>query len=232
MRPSNRKPMRDIGATTGRPPSGGLAPQMIIYKVVCLETNKIYIGKTIKTLNVRKLNHLHLAKTGKGGVFHRAIRKYGEDAFIWEVLDTVMFSDLLLDLEKFYIAKYNCMVPNGYNMTTGGDGASGYKRPGKMSKDVREKISKSRTGQKNSLAAREKMSKNHRGHPLSEETKRKISLAKMGNNYNVGKHHSEETKKKMSLVQKGIKKSNYKNKKVVDLNKIVGQAEHMASLEN
>lgn len=102
--------------------------KLIIYKVTNLVNNKIYIGKTILGLNRRMRAHYHEAeKRSYKMVFHDALRKYGKDNFVWEILDTVMLSDLLLDLEKFYIAKYNSKIPNGYNMTDGGDGMSGYK---------------------------------------------------------------------------------------------------------
>jgi len=44
---------------------------------------------------------------------------------------------------------------------------------------------------------------------VSEETKRKISEANKGNNYNLGKTHSEERKRKQSEAQKGEKGSFY-----------------------
>ena len=57
-------------------------------------------------------------------------------------------------------------------------------------KDVAEAISKAKKGKK-----------------LSEETKKKLSEAKKGNKYFLGKHHSEEAKKKISTTMKGKPKS-------------------------
>ena len=207
---------------------------MIIYRATCLATNKIYIGKTIQSLRRRKLTHLADAKRKRyNSVFHAAIRKYGEDAFVWEVLDRVMFSDLLLDLEKFYIAKYNCKTPNGYNMTDGGDGVSGnIKSPetieklkvlfagkgnpfyGKHHTDkTKELLSKIRTGKK-----RPPFTERHRnnirlsliGKKKSLEAIEKNRAAKLGvfdGNKNPfwGKKHSPETINKIRIAKLGKK---------------------------
>ena len=162
---------------------------MIIYKVTNLTNNKVYIGKTIKSLTHRKNNHLSDARRGGKSLFHRAIRKYGAENFCWEVMDKVMFSDLLLELEKFYISKYNSKAPNGYNLTDGGDGNCGWHPSGE---------------------SRRKMSDAHLGkrQPLSEETKRKIGEA---NKLSLlGKHPSEETKRKMSESRTGKKHSHHR----------------------
>lgn len=195
---------------------------MIVYKVTCLENNKIYIGKTVKTLNERKTQHFSTAKANRGCMlFHKAIRKYGRDNFVWEILDKVMFSDLLLDLEKFYIKKYNCKSPNGYNLTDGGSGTVGWvvsdETKKKMSEarmgykcleETKKKLSEINTGKKLSEETRKKMSR-----PMNEETKRKISKALIGikrseetlrklSKVNKGKHRSEETRNKMSAARK------------------------------
>ena len=185
---------------------------MIIYKVTNLITNKVYIGKTIYKLKKRKRQHLCAAKSNSGNMlFHKAIRKYGEENFCWEVLDTVMFSDLLLDLEKFYIIKYNCKQPNGYNLTDGGGGVVGFT----VSDETRKKMSEARMGHKMSDETKRKLSKANMGKRLSEETKKKmsrpmsedqkkkISKAHRGlhvgeKNINYGKHLSKEHKRKIS----------------------------------
>ncbi len=140
---------------------------MIIYKVTNLINNKIYIGKTVNTLEYRKKQHLSDAKYKRHKMLlHRAIMKYGSENFVWEALDTVMFSDLLLDLEKFYIKKYNCKHPNGYNLTDGGEGICGHK----FSEESRKKMSLAQKGIKSHMF----------GKPMNQDTKNKISISKMG----------------------------------------------------
>lgn len=59
--------------------------------------------------------NLLLANIIQDKLLHRAIRKYG-------------FKDLkdtLNNLEKYYIVQYNCKVPNGYNVSDGGEGNLG-----------------------------------------------------------------------------------------------------------
>lgn len=150
----------------------------IIYKATNLINGKAYVGKTIETLSYRKEKHISDAYTKRFNmIFHRAILKHGERNFKWETLDRVMFPDLLLDLEKFYIAKHNCKMPHGYNMTDGGEGLCGHKH---------------------SILTRDKMSRSAKNKPpMKESTKEKIRLA------NIGKHHSEITKKQMSISRMG-----------------------------
>ncbi len=195
---------------------------MIIYKVTCLENNKVYIGKTIRTLNLRKQQHLNDAKHNKYcSLLHRAINMYGIDNFCWEVLDTVMFSDLLLDLEKFYIAKYNCMFPNGYNLTAGGEGTIGYIH----SMETKKRMSNARIGKQHTMEHNIKIGLAGIGRNHSEETKKKISEANKGipKSYehkiklsmaNMGKHLSAETIEKLRIASTGKKHSEKTKKKL------------------
>jgi len=96
---------------------------MFIYKVTNLTNNKIYIGKTIHTLETRKLQHIRESKkpTFK---FHRALKKYGIDNFSWEVIFECNNEDDLNNKEVEFIQIFDS-YNNGYNMTLGGDGVSG-----------------------------------------------------------------------------------------------------------
>lgn len=67
----------------------------MIYKVTCKITGKIYIGQTTQSLAQRKREHTSRSKKGSNTYFHNAIRKYGKDSFIWEVLD-----DKILDFDS------------------------------------------------------------------------------------------------------------------------------------
>lgn len=98
----------------------------IIYKATNKINNKIYIGQTTNSLTRRKTNHYAAARTKKDTLFfHKAIRKYGEDNFIWEVLKQADTREELNELECFYIKQYNSNNSEyGYNMTAGGDSHS------------------------------------------------------------------------------------------------------------
>ncbi|WP_299430529.1 NUMOD1 domain-containing DNA-binding protein [uncultured Maribacter sp.] len=92
----------------------------IIYKAVNNLNNKSYIGATTKGINQRKWDHTERAQRGEENKFHNAIRTYGEDAFIWEQLDTANSINELAQKEKEYIIKYNAKE-EGYNGSCGGD---------------------------------------------------------------------------------------------------------------
>ena len=62
-------------------------------------------------------------------VFHAAIRKYGEDAFDWTVMEEgIKTHDELNEAEKYWIREKNSLIPNGYNMTIGGNGNSYHRK--------------------------------------------------------------------------------------------------------
>ena len=102
-----------------------------------------------------------------------------------------------------------------YNMTDGGEGASGNIH----SEETKRKISegnknpseetRKKIGEANknpSEETRRKISEAHKGKTLSEETRKKIGEAKKGeNNPNYGKTLSEEHKIKLSEAKKGTK---------------------------
>ena len=111
-----------------------------IYKFINKINEKLYIGQS-KNLNCRKKQHLKNAFNPNNRdydcLFHRAIRKYGIDNFIFEVLEECDISDLN-NREKYYIKECNSMMPFGYNMTIGGYSAIGTK----LSLDDVENITK------------------------------------------------------------------------------------------
>ena len=90
---------------------------------------RYYVGQTIRTMEQRA------GKDGRGygwddpncnNKFARSIRKWGWDAFEGRILEEVYEEDLN-ELEKFYIEQFDS-YKNGYNLTLGGDGNSGYIR--------------------------------------------------------------------------------------------------------
>ena len=96
----------------GKNPSG-------IYKVTNIKTNEIYIGRSVKIAD-RFQNHVKSA-FGLEGVaesqFQRALRKYGVDNFIWELLEECS-KENLNEREKYYIIFYGTKE-YGYNQREG-----------------------------------------------------------------------------------------------------------------
>lgn len=59
-------------------------------------------------------------------IFHKAMKKYGIENFDWEILYQSMERDhTLKTMEPYFIQEQNSFIPNGYNMTRGGDGVFG-----------------------------------------------------------------------------------------------------------
>jgi group I intron endonuclease len=115
---------------------------MLIYKVTNQINQKSYVGKTELSLSRRKSNHLSDAKRGCEFAFHRALRKYGEEIFAWEVIEKDIEKSLLDDKERHYIALYESFGPKGYNMSEGGEGQTGWV----PSDETRAKWSEQRKG--------------------------------------------------------------------------------------
>lgn len=93
----------------------------IIYKVTNQENNKVYIGQTIQSLQERKNKHYYKARQEKDYNTHfiNALRKYPEESFTWEIIDTANSQDELDNKEKEWIKYYNS-VEKGYNTKDGG----------------------------------------------------------------------------------------------------------------
>lgn len=93
-----------------------------IYKITNLVNGKIYVGKTIYTIERRFKEHLSDSKRGKyeNRPLYKAINKYGKDNFIIEAIEKCE-DDKASEREIYWIEKLNS-YHNGYNATLGGDG--------------------------------------------------------------------------------------------------------------
>lgn len=100
-----------------------------IYLVSNNINNKKYIGQTKRTVEERWSDHLSKLQSDVN-YFHNAILKHGKEHFYIETIDIVTAKDpdtlneILNKGEIYYIAKYNTVHPNGYNLTNGGGNTS------------------------------------------------------------------------------------------------------------
>ena len=153
---------------------------MFIYKTINIINNKIYIGKYQGT----KKNYL-----GSGIVLKKAIKKYGRDNFIREVVeDDINDGEFLKEREKFWIDFYDARNPEiGYNLTGGGDGNDS-PRTDKFKKNLSIKNKGKGNpfyGKKHSKEIIEKLREissnggpgDHTGIKRSKETKYKMSIS-------------------------------------------------------
>lgn len=94
---------------------------MYIYKFTHKDTGRVYIGQTIQEANRRRLEHLSNSRyTGTTHKFHNALRKYGEDSFLFEVIATATSLDELNTLEEQFIKEYDS-INSGFNIRNGGN---------------------------------------------------------------------------------------------------------------
>lgn len=93
-----------------------------IYKITNLINNKVYIGQTKYTAELRLQGHLRdMTRPEKSEYpLYRAFRKYGLQNFRLDILEDCP-NDSLDEREIHYIKFYNTYY-NGYNQTLGGQG--------------------------------------------------------------------------------------------------------------
>lgn len=170
---------------------------MIIYKILNTFNDKCYIGQTIRPKK-RFKQHLNEIK----GKYHKnkhlqnAWHKYGEEFFVFEILEENVGSREELNyLESYYIKHFNS-VENGYNKTFGGDCA-------KISESSRKLMSESAIKKfKNGFQCYRK------GIKVSEEEK--IELTKRIRNFYANNDHPMKGKKlSKDIVEKISGKNHY-----------------------
>lgn len=85
-----------------------------IYKITNLINNKIYIGQSV---NIERRWQEHIYQN-RNSAIHQAIKKYGIENFIFEIIEECSQSQL--DEREIFWIKYFNSYENGYNLTPGG----------------------------------------------------------------------------------------------------------------
>jgi len=168
---------------------------MIIYKTTNLLNGKIYVGKDSKN----NPNYL-----GSGIYIYKSIKKHGKENFKKEIICECCSKEELNKKEKYWIKTLNSKIPNGYNISDGGDGGDNF------------------TFNPNRENIRKKQSVIKKGKLHSEEHNRKIGLSQIGKTISKEQciKHSEfmiknnpmknpDTVKKMMQSNAGFKHSEY-----------------------
>jgi group I intron endonuclease len=149
----------------------------IIYQIINIINNKIYIGKTKQKLSKRWYRHLYEAKNGCDFYLHRAIRKYSEEFFEIKIIEKVD-NEICSEREKYWIFYYDSMNPEkGYNSTSGGEGNFF------VSEQTKNKSRLSKLGVKNPMFGKKHSleTKEKRSTALKKVKKTKEWLKKIGN---------------------------------------------------
>ena len=123
---------------------------------------------------------------GSGPGILAALRKYGKENFICEILSCHDTRKEAFDYEKKIVTR-EYIKGHNYNQKEGGEGKC-YPSWGK----------------KRNIESRQKMSDAAKGRKASDETRQKLSKVKDGkNNSFYGKSHSDESRRRMSEAAKG-----------------------------
>lgn len=187
-------------------------PLVVVYQATNRVNGHRYIGFTARGLTRRE--KAHRAAAGSGAtkyLLHKALRKYGGENFVFEVLADFQDDE---ELAKAYECEAIAAYKPEYNLTYGGEG-------GTLAEESRKKIGDANrgrkmppshkakriaflTGRKHTPETRAKMSAVQKGHaptrtgPIDAVTRAKISAANKGKTpWIQGKKHSEETKEKI-----------------------------------
>ena len=120
-------------------------------------SGKAYIGRAVCLYS--RLNKYKNGHNNKQPLIYKSILKYGFDKFKVDILiefdnSIENLNDILNKYESEFIAKYNTISPNGYNMTSGGDCT-------KLLQETKNKLSIASKNWYNSLSEENKLIKNN-----------------------------------------------------------------------
>lgn len=183
-----------------------------IYLITNTINDKVYVGQSIDIeRRIREYKNRYGKKEGEKQLIIRAMLKYGFEKFDHKILEECSREELN-DKEIFWIDKYDCISPKGYNLKSGGTQNCYY------SEDTKKKMSDGRKGDKHwnygkhhSEETRVKIAYTNGGEnsywfgrEITDEHRESLSRSKSGENHPMfGKHHTEESKKLISEKQKG-----------------------------
>lgn len=200
-----------------------------IYQIRNLVNSRVYVGSAVNLANRRK-EHLSNLRRGKhhSPKLQNAWLKYGEDAFVFEVLEVVDCRETLLEAEQRHIDALSA-VKCGYNVSPTAGSTLGRKLSDETRAKMRDaqqalpmevkrnrartivklertdawkaKIASSMTGRKFSEEEREKMSASAKAR--GAEANARIAQAIRDADLLRGGRHSEGSKAKISQALKG-----------------------------
>jgi len=172
-----------------------------VYLITNIENKKQYVGITKFSLEERFSQHIK-----RGFILTEAIQKYGQQKFSIELVEEVESAERAYELEQYYIKQYDTKVPNGYNLTDGGDGIFGWEASEEYRQECSERVKQLHKEKKVGMY----------GKTHSEETKKKMSAASKGKEkpWLIGRKITEETREKLRQINTGRILSEETRKKI------------------
>ena len=185
---------------------------MVIYAFKNKTNGKMYVGQTQRTFGIRTKQHLNRSDT----YFDKALAKYGLNNFSYWILDRGSTLEELNEKERYWITEYDCLWPNGYNLTVGGDGVKGYRHTDEYKRKMSDAMKGKGTGKDNhfygkrhTIKSIKKMSE-YQSNRWTVEARKELSESYKGkfvgeDNPFYKKKHKQSSKDKMSKAKDSIK---------------------------
>jgi group I intron endonuclease len=199
-----------------------------VYKITCTANRRFYIGSAINLCR-RQYEHWRHLQQNKHVNLHmqRAWKKYGEQAFTFEVLEQVLPMSLTAR-EQYWLNKLKPFGRKGFNIARDADAAHlGMRhtletrekmRGRKVSSETIDRLRQSHLGKKQSPEAIEKHRLSMIGHETSSETIERIKQAHLSTGHkpspeaieaarqvNLGREKTPEELEKLRLAMLGNK---------------------------
>lgn len=173
-----------------------------IYTITHVASGRCYVGSAV---NLRKRWNLHRANLNNGTHHNphlqQAWKKYGVDAFTWEVIENVADKSALIQREQFYL---DTLHPEFNHCKIAGSRLGSKQSPEAVTK-TRAKL----TGRKRHPEEIAKTSAACKGRTISEEQRAKISQSLTGQKFSnerkaaiAGRKLSEEHKAKLAAANR------------------------------
>lgn len=131
-----------------------------VYKIVNSINNKVYVGRTIHSLESRWLGHMKCLERGDMRQLYCAMRKYGVENFHIELIEEYNNLEDMIAGEAYYCDFYDS-YKNGYNMTTAGEINPMECSKSKMSHDLKMRSKAVKIKISNTMKQVRAKSKNH-----------------------------------------------------------------------
>lgn len=188
-----------------------------IYSIRNLVNDKIYIGSAVN-FDRRIAAHFSTLRRNchKNPHLQNSFNKYGEESFIWEILEIIEDVSKLISVEEAYIKMFD-VEDRLYNICKE---VPSSRLGSKMTTEAKQKISKAQIGNKHALGTKHTEEYNNairnrlKGNTYRRNTKHSDESKKMISENNIGRIISDETREKISKKNSGMKRTEESKQKM------------------